>query len=154
MTNSEMQKLLKFLSGKVDDLERRLEKIEGSKQRNGRQKTQGSQVWEVYHLYYQKRYGTEPVRNAMANKHCSDLVKRVGLEDAKKVVQYYVSLNDQFYVKNMHGLRYCLKDCEGLVTRVRKGITMTNKKAQRAENVAAGLMASQSYLEEKYGKTD
>lgn len=138
----------------IDELQTRVYALEKKvfNKKNKKEKSGGAQVWETFSKYYQMRYKCEPVRNAATNRQCADLVNRVGLEIAVQLVEFYVrKCTDQFYVRNMHQVRYCLRDCEGLVTRMRTNTQMTSAKARQTEKAGASMSASQEYLQHKYG---
>lgn len=79
-------------------------------------KTLCANTWEAYEIVYMPRYQTKPVRNTMTNSLIVNLCKRLG-EEAPHVIQFYVSLNDQFYLNAMHDLKLCVRDAESLRAR-------------------------------------
>ncbi len=90
-----------------------------------------SKIWETYRLNYRRRYGVEPVRNAKTNSHIKALVTRLGEEDAKKVVEFFMDHNEGFYLKRTHDIGLCLKDAESLRTQMlrNKPVTTTDIRA-------------------------
>lgn len=78
----------------------------------------------------------------MVNGQIKNLVNRVGAEDAPRLVKFYLSLNDPFYVRTLHPVGPMLKDCETLMTRMRTGVQITER--SRAQQVSAH---NQSQLE-------
>lgn len=115
-------------------------------------KSDGSLVWEAYEAAIGARHGFRPQRNATVNNQACQLVARLGLENAIAVVQFYVVQNDAFYLRNMHPLGFCLKDCEALFGRWKTGKSLTRKAADKIESAAATLGASSTYLTKKYGQ--
>ncbi|EGQ60388.1 Replication protein 15 [Acidithiobacillus sp. GGI-221] len=73
-------------------------------------------TWEAYSQAYQKRYGTEPVRNQKVNGQLSNLVKRLGQDEAPAVAAFFVNHNGLFYVRGMHQVDLLLRDAEKLRT--------------------------------------
>lgn len=90
-------------------------------------------VWESYRDAYLNRYGVEPVRNAKVNSNIAQLSARIGADDAPEVVKFYVAHNDSFYVRNMHAIGFCLRDCESLRTQWLKGRAITGNDVRRFE---------------------
>lgn len=91
-----------------------------------------SQVWESYKSAYFQRYKVEPVRNAKVNSNISQIAKRLGIE-AIEVVKFYLTHNDSFYLKNLHAVSLCLKDCESLRTQMVRGRTVTSNDVRNFE---------------------
>lgn len=123
----------------------------GKKKTKDEEKTQGAQVWDAYAEAYKKRWQVEPVRNATTNNQAKQLVARVGFEPAIELVRFYMIQTDAFYVRSMHQLGICLKDCEMLYTRLRSGQNITKRAAEKIETAGATIGASSSYLSRKYG---
>lgn len=74
----------------------------------------GSPTWDSYAAAYQRRYKTEPVRNATVNAQLKAFVARIGAQEAPLVAAFYVGLNDPFYVKQGHATGPLLKDAESV----------------------------------------
>lgn len=98
-------------------------------------KTENKQIWEVYFNAYRLRYGVEPVRNAQVNTQVSGLRKKLGFEDACKVVEFYLKHNDSWYLKNTHSFGLCLKNAETLRTQMLRGQAITQNEVRRFEKV-------------------
>jgi hypothetical protein len=96
--------------------------------------TDGSRVWGAYAVAYASAYGHAPERNAKNNRHCADLVKRLGVENAEAVVRFYVTHRKAYYVGRTHPLDLCLQDAEGLLTQLRAGHRITNADARRVDD--------------------
>lgn len=73
-----------------------------------------SYTWSAYSTAYEQRYGTTPTRNAKVNKQIEYFVKRVGREEAPRIIAYYVTLNNTLYCKLWHSWDLALKDAETL----------------------------------------
>jgi hypothetical protein len=106
----------------------------------------GSIVWGDYCAAFLARHGVEPIRDARANKHCSDLVKKVGPERARELAAYYVSRSDAQYLKSKHPLGILILDVQKLNTEMQTGQKMTNRDALRAETSASNEETIRQYL--------
>lgn len=82
---------------------------------DAKQASRSTESWEAYRSAYAARYGADPVRNAKVNGQLSNLVSRIGA-DAPQVAGFFVGLEDQFYVKQMHTVDLLLRDAERLRT--------------------------------------
>lgn len=115
------------------------------------EKTSGTKVFEAYSEAFQNRYNQPATRNAMVNKICSNLVQRLGEENAIKVVQFYVGHNDQFYVRNGHMLKLALSHAEKLLTEAVAGVQITSGKARQNEKHAEIDDVVRRYVKRKHG---
>lgn len=105
-------------------------------------KISNARVWEAYASSYVSVYGHEPKRNATTNSQISQIVKRLGEEDAVEVVKFYLTHTDSFYIRSLHTLGPCLKNAEALhMQRLRnQKITSRDVKAfEKTEHYAAQL---------------
>lgn len=101
----------------------------------------GSTVWAAYALAYTERYKQQPVRNAKVNAHCKQLVERIGADDAPRLAGWYVRCeNLPFYVSRSHPLDALVRDCEGMLTRMRNGQAMTRREAAQADDDAGRVI--------------
>ena len=91
-------------------------------------------TWDEYRGAYQKRHGDTPVRNQMINGQLAQFVKRLGAQEAPLVAAFYLTHNDQFYVRAMHPVSLMLRDAEKLRTEWATGQRMTGSKAREIEN--------------------
>lgn len=83
---------------------------------------------------YKARYNVEPLtQNATFNTQVSNLRKKVGVEDAVRIVQFYLKHNDGFYLKNTHTFGHCLRDCETLRTQMQRNRAITSADVKGAE---------------------
>lgn len=98
------------------------------------------EIWKRYSNAYFSRYKTEPVRNAVVNSKIKLLAERLG-DEAKDVVEFYVTHNNAFYVRSTHQIGLCLQDAEGLRTQWATGRMTSQKEAQQADSSTA--LASQ-----------
>lgn len=105
----------------------------------------GSEIWEAYREAYKRRYQVEPVRNATTNAQCSSLAKRLG-RAAIDIVQFYLTHNDGFYLKNQHPIGLCLHQAESLHTQWQRGVAVTStqvrdfEKSQSTHNALEGAL--------------
>jgi len=79
-----------------------------------------------------ERYGVDPVRNAKVNGQLAQFVARLGV-DSPQVAAFFVGLQDQFYVKQMHPVDLLLRDAEKLRTRWATGKRSTPEAPASAE---------------------
>lgn len=93
----------------------------------------GGKVWAAYQEAFKARYGVEPVKGAMANTICSNLVSVIGEEDAINLVKFYLTHNEAFYLKVTHSLPICKRDVQALVTQMRIGKKFTNNDIRQYE---------------------
>jgi len=119
-----------------------------------KQPTDGSKVFEAYASAYFGRYNQQPVRNAKTNALCSQLVKRLGAEDAPFVAAYYVDHPGSFYVRSMHQLDWLVKDAEKVCTEWKAGAHMTGIRANQIEERSHGQSVIQNILKNTKGPSD
>jgi len=93
-------------------------------------------VWEAYSAAYKLRYGTPPVRNALANTAIRRIIERLGAADAEQVVAHYVSMNKGWYVKKGHALPTLLVDAETVRTEWATGSQITDGAARASDRRA------------------
>jgi len=91
-----------------------------------------SGAWTAYCDAYMERYGVDPVRNAKVNGQLAQFVARLGV-DSPQVAAFFVGLQDQFYVKQMHPVDLLLRDAEKLRTRWATGKRSTPEAPASAE---------------------
>jgi hypothetical protein len=99
-------------------------------------------VWEAYFNAYVLRYKVEPLKNKPNNISISNFVKRVGREDAPKIIEFYLRHNDSFYLKSTHSLNLALRDAESLRTQWLKGRAITGtdiKNFERSDQLKSQL---------------
>lgn len=104
--------------------------------------SKGSLVWEAYREAYWKRYGIEPVRNAMVNSQCAQLAKRLG-DESKHVVGFYLNHPDAFYVRNRHPIGFLVKDAEKIRTDWKMGEGISTTRARQTELAVDNRSAAQ-----------
>jgi len=84
--------------------------------RKAKEPTPTADVWESYRSAYQRRYGADPLRNAMVNGQLSQFVTRVPADEAPAVAAYFVGHDGGLYVAAMHPTNLLLRDAEKLRT--------------------------------------
>lgn len=121
-------------------------------------------VWDAYAAEYRNRYATDPVRNAKVNGQLSQLIARLGQDEAPGVARFYARSDDPFYVRQMHAVDYLLRDAEKLRTQWATGRTapqavgtgriragpLTDAEREAA-NAAATAEAKRLYLAKRAG---
>jgi len=110
----------------------------------GTEPSKTAEIWEGYRSAYQRRYGVEPLRNAKVNGQLSQLVDRLGAEDAPAIVEFYVRSDHAFYVNAGHVLDPAVRDAEKLrtqwLTSLRNGKAVSGVQGRSA---AGGDLVSQ-----------
>jgi hypothetical protein len=106
-----------------------------------------SATWNAYAEAYERRYGTPPIRNAMVNGQIASLLRRVPMEEAPAIADYYLSLSKRYYVESQHPVGALLKDCESVRTQWATGRTMTSTKAQQTDRRRAAFEATFDAIE-------
>lgn len=94
-----------------------------------------SMIWQAYAQAYLHRYRVEPVRNAKVNGQLSQLLQRLGAEEAPAVAAWFVGHNLRWYVQKMHAVDCLLSDCEKLRTEWATGKRVTAAAAQQADRL-------------------
>ena len=92
-------------------------------------------TWEAYRAAYMNRYREEPIRNATVNAQLSQFVKRIPLDEAPLVAEFYLSHNAAFYVQQLHPVGLLLKDAEALRTQWARGRAITGTDARAVERI-------------------
>lgn len=100
-------------------------------------------IWEAYKAAYIFRYKVEPVRNGSVNGKISQIGKRLG-QEAVEVVKFFVNHPEGFYLKNLHAIGLCLRDCESLRTQMLRKQTVTSLDVRNFENSKS---TSQTYAD-------
>lgn len=114
--------------------EKRIEKNLPAPRKNA-DKFENKIVWDYYFNAYRIRYGVDPLRNAQINSQVSQLRKKLGVEDACKVIEFYLKHNDSWYLKNTHSFGLCLKNAETLRTQMLRGQAITQVEVKRFEKI-------------------
>lgn len=73
-------------------------------------------IWRAYKAAYRERYGVDPVHNAKVMGQLSQLLARLGAEEAPQVATFYVGRDTPYYRQNMHSVDALLRDAEKLRT--------------------------------------
>lgn len=118
------------------------------------EKSDGTQVWFSYANAYESRYKTQPTRNAKTNSLCKRLVEYAGKDDAIKLAAHYLSINDQWYLKNYHKLDFLLSDYQKIITSMKSGININSTRAQQIDKLQSNhdAFANVARMYEKGGK--
>lgn len=90
-------------------------------------------TWEAYSKAYHQRHGVLPTRNARVNSQLAQFLKRVPLEEAPEIAEFYVFHNRAFYVQKSHPVGLMLQDAESLRTEWLTGKQVTVTEARGAE---------------------
>lgn len=100
-------------------------------------------AWGAYAEAYQHRYGVEPVRNAKVNAQVAQLVQRLGANEAPSVAAYYVTVNDNFFIRSLHDFGLLVARAEAIRTQWMTGRQMNAITAQQVERKQANYNAGQ-----------
>lgn len=107
-----------------------------------------AETWAAYAEAYRMRYQADPVRNATVNGQLSQLVGRLGAEEAPLVAAWYVGHPNRYYVGAGHSVGVLLKDCEKLRTEWATGRQSTATQAMQADRTQTNLNAFAGMLAE------
>lgn len=92
-------------------------------------------IWEAYAFAYERRYSVPPVRNAKVNGQLTNLLTRLGAEEAPAVAAFFVGHNNRYYVQKMHSVDSLIADAEKLRTEWATGRRVTQTAAQEADRL-------------------
>jgi len=112
-----------------------------------------AKTWDAYSSAYQDRYGVSPIRNASVNGQLAQFVKNVGAEEAPHIARYFLTLNENWYVKGCHSPGSLLRDAGKLRTLWATGRQMTAAQATQADRTQGNANAyndAMTILESKY----
>ena len=104
------------------------------------------EVWEAYSTAYLDRYGVPPKRNAKVNGQLKQVVDRLGKDEAPQVAAFYVTHNDQWYVKRLHPVDSLLKDAEALRTQWATGSKVTSTAARQQDRTSTNMEAAKEAM--------
>lgn len=135
----------------LESIDKKLTTSNVRKQATKRKDSEEISTWSIYCDSFKNRYTFEPVRNSMMNSMLAGVKKRVPESDLKELIEFFVSQNDQWYLREMHHPRCLLKDCEMLMTRMKTKIVMTSSKARMMEQASQNADESKKFIMAKYG---
>jgi len=104
-------------------------------------------AWANYAFAYRKRYSVWPKWNAKAAGQISQLVDRLGADEAHQVAAFYVTVNDARLVNDCHNLNNLLAKCEAFHTQWATGRQMNATTARQIEATQANINAAQQAAE-------
>lgn len=88
---------------------------------------------DAYIQAYRNRYAKDPIQDAQFHSIIGKIVKRVGPEDAARILDFYVHHNKPFYAEKCHALKFCLADIESLAVQTAKGKAILKSDLKRFE---------------------
>lgn len=100
-------------------------------------------TWANYAFAYRRRYSVWPKWNAKAAGQISQLVDRLGADEAHHVAAFYVTVNDARLVNDCHNLNNLLAKCEAFHTQWATGRQMNATTARQIEATQANVNAAQ-----------
>ena len=92
-----------------------------------------TELFEAFNAAYTRRYGVGWPKSQQASSLLKQLLMRIGREDSLKVIDYYLTHNERFYVETQHALKIMLRDCEKLRTQVLTGKRVSSNQAKILE---------------------
>lgn len=104
--------------------------------------------WANYAFAFRKRYGTWPVWNQRTAAQISQLVDRLGHDEAPRVAAYYLSVNDARLINEQHSVGLLLARAESLRTQWITGRQTNMETARQIEKTQANVNAMQQLREE------
>lgn len=107
------------------------------------QKAKTFKAWANYAFAYRRRYSVWPAWNAKAAGQLSQLVDRLGADEAHQVAAYYVGINDARLVGDCHTLNCLLAKAESYRTQWATGKQMNGRTARQIEDRQANLTAGE-----------
>lgn len=99
-------------------------------------------TWMAYSNAYHRRYGTYPLWNKANGGKIAQIISRVGKDNAPGVAEFYLTLNDAFYVRKLHPVGNLLSDCESIYTQWATGRSMTATRAKQVDQTQANFSAA------------
>lgn len=138
---------LKSLNERIDQLEKRLSKLEPKKKKGGN--PENKEIWDHWSRCFEIKYKAEPVRNASINGMIQTLRQRCGVQDAKAAITMYLRDNDRFLVQNRHHLRFLVSKCESYVVAAKTNRNVTRSEAEKTEKSKGTEQAIFDYLNEE-----
>lgn len=117
-------------------------KIKPAKAKTEKQQA-NADTWNAYAAQYAIRYGVEPVRNAKSNAQVAQLVARLGADEAPHVAAFFVTINDQFYLRSLHEFGLLVSKAEAIRTQWATGRQMNGRTARQLEDTQANVNAAQ-----------
>lgn len=104
-------------------------------------------LWQAYSAAYEKRYGVAPIWNRPVAGMAAQVVGRLGQAEAPAIAEFFVGINDRYYVQRMHPLNMLLRDCEAIRTQWATGMAMTETRARQTDRSAANFNAADEAME-------
>jgi hypothetical protein len=120
----------------LDDLSE--EKPKRPKKKKDVSPSKSEPVINAYKEAYFERYTVYPLIDVVVRSQACKIVDRVGADNAPKLVTFYLSHDDQFYLKKAHTLGICLSDCEKLNTEMLKDGYINKEYLDRFEKKKTG----------------
>lgn len=91
------------------------------------------ELWDTFTKFYRLRYKEDPLRDAAANSIMGKFRNKVGVEQGKKIIEFFIRHQDAFYVKNAHAVWIMNRDADGLRMQCLKNKMITNADVRRYE---------------------
>lgn len=115
------------------------------KQNSSKTKTVDTKkTWEFYAKAYLERHNSDCLRNAMVNTQMKKFVQMVGAKDSPYIAQYYLSLNDSWYLKKYHDVGSLLQNAQAIRTQWLNQTNRTTIDHRNTERQSSTLSAVNS----------
>jgi len=111
-------------------------------------KATNCEAWEAYSHAYWLRYGVEPVRNQKTNAQMTAFIKRIGVNEAPGIAEFYISNNSHYYVQKLHPVGILLQEAEKLRTEFITKTQVSTVQAKIVDRQMATKNAFQKLLDQ------
>jgi len=111
-------------------------------------------TWANYAIAFRNRYGEWPVWNARIAGQITQLIDRLGAEEAPKVAAFFLNVRDARVVASCHGVGLLLERAESWRTQWATGRQITGAAARQVENTATNLSAMEQALAEQRARRE
>lgn len=120
--------------------------IKPKKRNNGLEEIDHKEALDTFYRCYEERYGVKPLINGTVITHLKRIIQRTSYKDAPRLIAFYLTHNNSFYLSKAHSIEYALKDCEKLHTEMNKHDYIFNRDAKKVEDATANNILKESIL--------
>lgn len=94
-------------------------------------------TWRAYANAFIAKHKVAPKWNKAIGGMVAQVVARLGADDAPRVAEFYVTMNNAFYTQRMHPVTLLLRDCESIYAQFCTGRAMTSTRARQIDRQEA-----------------
>lgn len=94
-------------------------------------------TWRAYANAFIAKHKVAPKWNRAIGGMVAQVVARLGADDAPRVAEFYVTMNNAFYTQRMHPVTLLLRDCESIYAQFCTGRAMTSTRARQIDRQEA-----------------